>query len=94
MVGGENVRNAVSLNSTMVNAARAVGPAVAGIIIATAGVGVCFLMNALSFVAVVYSLVAMDKSALQRSVPVVRGKGQMREGLEICNARAPLGIPL
>lgn len=82
MVGGDNVRNAVSLNSTMVNAARAVGPAVAGIIIATAGVGICFLLNAVSFVAVVYSLISMNKSALHRSAPVVRGKGQMREGLK------------
>ena len=43
MVGGENVRNAVSLNSTMVNAARAVGPAVAGLLIVAVGVGICFL---------------------------------------------------
>ena len=60
MVGAEQVRNAVSLNSTMVNAARAVGPAVAGLLIATVGVGVCFLVNAVSFIAVVYSLVSMD----------------------------------
>jgi MFS family permease len=94
MVGGENVRNAVSLNSTMVNAARAVGPAVAGIIIVAAGVGVCFLLNALSFVAVVYSLVSMDKSALQPSVPVARAKGQLREGLKYVRHEPRIGIPL
>ncbi len=94
MVGGDNVRNAVSLNSTMVNAARAVGPAVAGIIIATAGVGICFLLNAVSFVAVVYSLISMNKSALHRSAPVVRGKGQMREGLKYVAREPRLGIPL
>ncbi|HTT92557.1 MAG TPA: MFS transporter [Acidimicrobiales bacterium] len=94
MVGGENVRNAVSLNSTMVNAARAVGPAVAGIIIVAAGVGVCFLLNALSFVAVVYSLVSMDKSSLQPSVPVARGKGQLREGLKYVKHEPRIGIPL
>ena len=53
MVGPEDLRNAVSLNSTLVNAARAVGPAVAGVLIATVGEGWCFLINAGSFVAVV-----------------------------------------
>src|SRR5580658_6057063 len=94
MVGGENVRNAVSLNSTMVNAARAVGPAVAGIIIAAAGVGICFLVNAASFAAVVYSLIAMDKRALRPSEPTKKGKGQMREGLSYVAHDPGLGIPL
>ncbi len=94
MVGGENVRNAVSLNSTMVNAARAVGPAVAGLLIVAVGVGICFLLNALSFVAVVVSLVRMNKSALQRSAPIVRGKGQLREGLKYIAREPRLGIPL
>jgi MFS family permease len=94
MVGGENVRNAVSLNSTMVNAARAVGPAVAGLIIVAAGVGVCFLLNALSFVAVVYSLVSMDKGALKPTVPVARAKGQLREGLKYVRHEPRIGIPL
>jgi MFS family permease len=94
MVGGENVRNAVSLNSTMVNAARAVGPAVAGLVIVAAGVGVCFFVNALSFVAVVYSLMSMDKSTLRPSAPVSRAKGQMREGLSYVRHEPRLAIPL
>ncbi len=94
MVGAEQVRNAVSLNSTMVNAARAVGPAVAGLLIATVGVGVCFLINALSFVAVVGSLLTLDVSALRPSVPVARGRGQLREGLRYVAHDARLGIPL
>jgi MFS family permease len=94
MVGADNVRNAVSLNSTMVNAARAVGPAVAGIIIAAAGVGICFLVNAASFAAVVYSLIAMDKRALRPSEPTKKGKGQMREGLSYVAHDPGLGIPL
>ena len=53
LVGPEHLRNAVSLNSVLVNVARAIGPAVAGILIATVGEGVCFLVNAASFVAVV-----------------------------------------
>ena len=66
----------------------------AGILIVVAGVGVCFFINALSFVAVVYSLVAMDKGAIQRSVPVARGKGQLREGLRYVKHEPRIGIPL
>jgi MFS family permease len=94
MVGADNVRNAVSLNSTMVNAARAVGPAVAGIIIATAGVGICFLLNALSFAAVVSSLISMNKDTLQPSPPALRAKGQLREGLSYVAHEPKLGVPL
>jgi len=94
MVGGGNVRNAVSLNSTMVNAARAVGPAIAGVLIASAGVGVCFLLNAVSFVGVVYSLTSMDTSRLQPSQRAPRAKGQMREGLSYVSRHVTLAIPL
>jgi MFS family permease len=94
MVGPAHVRNAVSLNSTMVNAARAVGPAVAGLLIATVGVGVCFLINAVSFVAVVYSLVSMDTQALQPSPPTQRAKGQLREGLRYVADEPRLWVPL
>ncbi len=94
MVGGEQVRNAVSLNSTMVNAARAVGPAVAGLLIASVGVGVCFLVNATSFIAVVYSLTSMDKSALRPSVPTGRERGQLREGFRYVAREPRIGIPL
>jgi MFS family permease len=94
MVGPDQLRNAVSLNSTMVNAARAVGPAVAGLLIATAGVGVCFLLNAASFIAVVVSLVTMDLSRLQPSPPAGRAKGQMREGLRYVRSQPRLLFPL
>ena len=64
MVGPEQLRNAVSLNSVLVNVARAFGPAVAGVIIAVGGTGICFLINAASFVAVVVSLLRLDVDAL------------------------------
>jgi MFS family permease len=94
MVGPTDLRNAVSLNSVLVNAARAVGPAIAGIIISTAGVGLCFLLNALSFVAVVLSLASLDTSRLQPAVPAARAKGQLREGLRYVWATPRLVIPL
>src|SRR5882757_287052 len=65
LVGPELLRNAVSLNSVLVNVARAVGPAVAGVLIATVGIGVCFLLNSVSFVAVVLSLFTMDRLQLR-----------------------------
>ncbi len=94
MVGPKNLRNAVSLNSVLVNAARAIGPGVAGIIIAAGGIGICFLINAASFVAVVYSLWRLDTSALNPSPPAAREKGQMREGFRYVRASPSLGVPL
>jgi len=94
MVGAGQVRNAVSLNSTMNNVARAVGPAVAGTLIATVGEGWCFALNSLSFVAVVGSLVAMDRSALMPSTVSVRAKRQVREGVAYVRATPGLAIPL
>lgn len=94
MVGPKDLRNAVSLNSVLVNCARAVGPAVAGIIIATGGLGLCFLLNAVSFVAVVISLTTLDVAALNRSVPTVRSRGQLREGFSYVRRTPTLAIPL
>jgi MFS family permease len=94
MVGPAHLRNAVSLNSTMVNAARAIGPAVAGVIIAVGGIGICFLLNAVSFVAVVTSLLRLDVAALQPSTPAPRRSGQLREGLRYVRHTPTLGVPL
>jgi MFS family permease len=94
LVGAEHLRNAVSLNSTLVNVARVVGPAVAGVLIAFVGDGVCFLINAVSFVAVIGSLVAMDTGALDPSPPQQRAKGQLREGLRYVRRTPSLGVPL
>ncbi len=94
MVGAGDLRNAVSLNSTLVNAARAVGPAIAGLFIATVGTGWCFVANAVSFVAVVVSLVTMDVRALEPSPPTERRRGQLREGLRYVARTPELGIPL
>jgi MFS family permease len=94
MVGQENLRNAVSLNSVLVNVARVVGPAVGGVLIATVGTGECFLLNAASFVAVVSSLLTLDSSALSPSRPTGRAPGQLREGLRYIAANPELSMPL
>jgi MFS family permease len=94
MVGPQDLRNAISLNSVLVNAARAVGPAIAGIVIATGGIGFCFVLNAASFVAVVISLVGMDVTQLHPAKPSGRGKGQLREGLAYVRRTPELALPL
>jgi MFS family permease len=94
LVGAVHLRNAVSLNSVLVNVARAIGPAVAGILIATVGDGICFLVNAASFVAVVASLVTMDVSALHPSEPAPRARGQLREGFRYVRRTPELLVPL
>jgi MFS family permease len=94
IVGPENLRNAVSLNSVLVNVARSIGPAVAGLLIATVGEGVCFLVNAASFVAVVASLLRMDTGALAPSPPAIRARGQLREGLRYVARTPELRMPL
>ncbi|CRK54541.1 Mfs transporter [Rhodococcus sp. RD6.2] len=94
MVGPDVLRNAVSLNSVLVNAARAVGPAIAGIVIAAGGLGVCFLLNAVSFVAVVLSLIRLDVDELRPSPPATRAPGQLREGLRYVAGEPTLLVPL
>jgi MFS family permease len=60
MIGGKkDLGNAIALNSSMVNGARLLGPTIAGILIAAVGEGTCFLINALSYLAVIASLLAM-----------------------------------
>ena len=64
VVGHDLVRNAVTLNSTTVNVARVIGPTIAAILISTIGIGWCFIVNAVSFMFVVASLLALDVGAL------------------------------
>lgn len=73
--------NAQALNSTVHNSGRLIGPAVAGLVIAAAGAGPAFAVNAVSFVAVLVGLLRIDRTALHRTTRVARGPGQAREGL-------------
>jgi MFS family permease len=81
MVEPADYVNAQALNSTVHNAGRLVGPAIAGLLIATTGVGVAFAVNAVSFVAVLIGLLRMDTTALRRAPAPRSRKGQAREGL-------------
>ena len=94
MVGPDRLRNAVTLNSVLVNAARALGPSLAGVLIATTGTGVCFLVNAGSYVAVLLALGRMDPAALRPSEPAAREPGQVRDGLRYVKRTPDLVVPL
>jgi MFS family permease len=89
MVGGNHLRNAVTLNSVMVNLARAVGPAIAGGLIAGLGIGWCFVINAVSFIFVLGALKAMRPGELAPAPPAPKGRGQLREGFRYV-ARTPV----
>jgi MFS family permease len=94
MVGPDRLRNAVSLNSVLVNVARALGPAVAGVLILTAGTGVCFLVNGVSYAAVLVALARMDVGALRPAPLAARGAGQVRAGLRYVARTPELFAPL
>jgi MFS family permease len=88
VVGRDLVGNAVTLNTTSVNVARVIGPTVAAVLVATVGIGWCFVVNAVSFGFVVASLLSLDPRGLHPVPPVRRGRGQLRAGLRYA-ARVP-----
>jgi MFS family permease len=94
MVGDDAVANAVSLNSVMNNAARAVGPALAGVLIVTVGVSGCFLINAASFVAIVVALATMNAAQLHPTQRAIHRPGQLVEGLRYVRRTPRLLTPL
>jgi MFS family permease len=81
MVPAEEVPNAVGLNSAMFNTARILGPAIGGLLIDLVGTTTCFMINAVSFVAVIAGLAAMRPQEFFRGAPAPRQKGALREGL-------------
>ncbi len=80
LVAESELSNAVALNSTSFNAARLIGPAVAGLLIAVIGSGWVFLLNAASYLAVLASLMLLRNAELQRSARAVRARGGLIEG--------------
>jgi MFS family permease len=80
LVGEQDLSNAVGLNSTSFNAARMIGPAIAGVLIAAVGSGWVFLINSASFVAVLCSLYCLRVEALHRSPKGGPGRGGLIDG--------------
>jgi MFS family permease len=80
MVGREDLINAIALNSSVFNGARVLGPAIAGILVARIGEGWCFLVNGLSYIAVLGSLLAMRLPAHSRAATTASAWSRVREG--------------
>jgi MFS family permease len=79
LVGRSELPNAIALNSSLNNATRVIGPAVAGVLIATVGVAMCFALNALSFVPIIAALVAMRPAEFYPSG--IRGRAPLLESI-------------
>ena len=96
LVGRSELPNAIALNSSLNNATRVIGPAVAGVLIATVGVGMCFALNAISFVPIIWALASMRPAEFfatgHRSTgPILRS---IREGIAYARRNKTVRIVL
>src|SRR3984885_897090 len=89
MVGREDLMNAIALNSSMFNGARVVGPAIAGILVASIGEGWCFFANAVSFIAVIAGLLLM-KIAPRKKEPHAGMAAHIVEGFQFAQRTTPV----
>jgi len=93
LVNEEDLLNAVSLTSSVMSASRVIGPLLAAVMIATVGFGWCFVINAVSYLGVLFALWAMDPSKF-RTLDRSKGAGTVREGLAYVRRTPSLLIPL
>jgi MFS family permease len=94
MVDHDDMQNAVSLNSALMTSSRVVGPALAGLLVATVGFGWCFLTDGLSYVAVLAALWMMRTEELHPAPVTPKAKRQVREGLRYARSVRELWVPL
>lgn len=94
MVPETHINNAVSLNSALMTGSRVIGPALAGLLVTTVGFGWTFLIDGLSYIAVLTGLALMRRSELRSSPPLARAKGQVRAGLRYARSVPQLWMPL
>src|SRR5438874_6394831 len=94
MVEEDDVANAVTLYSALVNTSRIFGPALAGLLVVTVGFGWCFVLDAVSYIAVLVALWMMQTDELRRVPVTPRGKGQVRAGLRYVRSVPELWLPL
>jgi len=90
MVGREDLINAIALNSSMVNGARILGPAVAGVLVASVGEGWCFFINAVSFLGVIASLLRMNVTSQVRVLPPGSALASIVEGFHYVSRTGPV----
>ncbi|CAN5765977.1 MFS transporter [soil metagenome] len=94
MVPDDHINNAVSLNSALMTGSRVIGPALAGLLVTTVGFGWAFLLDGLSYVAVLVCLWKLDPTKLRPAPETMRGRGQVRAGLRYARSIPELWIPL
>lgn len=92
LVSREDLVNAIALNSSMINGARLVGPAMAGVLVASIGEGWCFFVNALSYVAVLAGLLRMRVARQERDATAERQSPMRRvvEGFSFVGRTSPI----
>ena len=91
LVNIEDLPNAIALNSSMINAARIVGPGIAGVLVAQVGEGACFMINAISYLVVIGALLAMNISRrITGSAPQVSLTRSLAEGINYALAISPI----
>jgi len=94
MVPPSHFANAVSLNSTLMTGSRVLGPALAGVLVLSVGYAWIFLIDAISYVAVLAALLAMRIGELNPSPPAPRSRGQIRQGFHYVFSNHDLFVPL
>ncbi len=94
IVGADRLVNAVGLQSVLIHSSRIVGPALAGLLIATGGIELCFLLNALSFGAMILALRSLDTGELAPPKLAVREPGAVRSAFRYVTRTPELAIPL
>ena len=94
MVGRSRLTNAVGLNSVLVHTARVIGPAIGGVLIVTVGIGICFLINSVSYFFFIAALLLMRSAEIERSRPEPRRRRQLRDALAYVRSKPVLFVPL
>jgi len=94
MVPEDDMNNAVGLNSALMTGSRVIGPALGGFLIVTVGFGWAFLLDGLSYIAVIVGLRMIDPAELRPAPVTPRGRGQVRAGLRYVRSVPELWVPL
>lgn len=94
LVGPDDVPNAVALNSSLMTGSRVIGPAIAGVLITGVGVEWCFVVNFVTYLAVLFALARMDRSEIRSSPKIAKSSGQLREGFRYVWNEPKLRLPI
>jgi len=94
LVGPDRVVNAVALNSVVIHSSRIVGPAIAGLLIAVVGIAWCFVVDALTFVAMLLAVWSLKPEQMHRAPRAPRERGAVRAGVRYVRDRPELLVPL